>query len=335
MKKNISDTNSHQVLWNIIFLLGCEVFAALCAFITNSILLTFLSITFTSIFSICAISCTEKQPETFVKKFMNINKLLVYSVFIAIALSPFVFGVIANEITFLDAKGLVKELCKNALPNFFGALIVCSLISHLSKFNNEEIILSILKSHRAFFEIYLRFSFMGAFLNCINYNVETPMFVVNSLNKVHLFVVVFSASVLLCVLVLRFTDKTPFKNTALEVYPTWTLLYALLFLISCGFSPIVLKNAKHEVVLLLFNTITALCIVWFFSYLIRNKTTKSSWLSQYAAPLMFSFFSIVNLVYNLWSDSFEADLKMQLLSGCCILVFALFLLLYTKNKRTP
>lgn len=333
MKNVILSNRKKKVFWDIVFVLGCELSAALCAFITNNIPLTLIYIMLTAVFSICATSFTKKKLEKIIKKFMNMNRTAVYSIFIVIAFSPLIFGVITNEIFFSDIKEFIKEICKNPLPNLFGALIVCSLISHLSKFNSDETILTVIKSKQEFFDIFMRFSFMGAFLNCINYNVDDHLYIVNAFNRLHLFAVVFTGSVLLSVFAIRLIDKRPFQNTAIEIYPTWTLLFTILYLVSCGFSPIILKNTKQEVLLLLFNTMTALCIVWFFSYIIHNKTAKTSGYYQYAAPLMFSFFAIINLVCNLLSDGYETDVKMQILSGSCIMVFVLFLLLYVNRKR--
>lgn len=321
-----------KTFWDIIFILGCEIFSALCAFTTNNIFLTLLYIIITTVFSICAKIYSDINLEKGLDFLMNINRKAIYYVLIIIAFLPIIIGRITNEIEFKSVFGFIEKMFSNPIPNFFGALIVCSIIKHLSKFNTKETMSSIIKSKKDFFDVIVRFSFMGAFLNALNYKIDEDLVFTNAFNGIHLFIVIFLGIILMSVFALRLIDEEPFPFTASQIYPMWTLLFSSLFIGSCGFSPLFWGDAKHEVVLLTFITLIALLVTWFFVYIIKNKTKKRSGLYPLWKPILFSFIVIANLIINIYWEKINLDKKTQLISGFCILIAVIVLIIYIDKQ---
>lgn len=79
MNKIINNiVNNPKIFWDIIFILGCEIFSVLCAFTTNNIPLTLLYIIITTIFSICAKICSDINLEEGLNLIMKVNKKVIY-----------------------------------------------------------------------------------------------------------------------------------------------------------------------------------------------------------------------------------------------------------------
>lgn len=321
-----------KTFWDIIFIIGCEIFSALCAFTTNNIFLTLFFIIVTTVFSVCAKVYSDINLEKGLCFLMRFNRKRIYCILIIIAFLPIIIGMITNEIKFGDVNGFVEKLFNNPIPNFLGALIVCSIIEHLSKFNTKETMCSVITSKKDFFDVIIRFSFMGAFLNAVNYKIDENLFFTNIFNGIHLFVVIFLGIILMSVFALRLIDKEPFYYTANQIYPMWTLFFSGLFIGSCGFSPLYWGNAKHEVVLLTFITVIALFVTWFFVHLIKNRTQKCSGLYPYWKPILFTMLVTSNLFVNIYWEKFNLDKKTQLISGLCILIAVIALTIYIDKQ---
>lgn len=79
MNKIINNiVNNPKIFWDIIFILGCEIFSVLCAFTTNNIPLTLLYIIITTIFSICAKICSDINLEEGLNLIMKVDKKVIY-----------------------------------------------------------------------------------------------------------------------------------------------------------------------------------------------------------------------------------------------------------------
>ena len=306
-----------------VFFIGISSIA--CNFISNSWIITIIYTICTSIFTIFELTDTNGVPKKIINILINVNKKILFGLLIAIALSPTIVGFCRGEIIFEGIADFGKKMSGNPTSNCLGVLIVYSLIRHLSKFSNTETIYKIISSKKHFCDVVFQFGFIAAFLNAINYNINEGFSWTNIFNGIHLFVIVFCGVIVTYVFALRLVSKEPFVYTVNKIFPTSTLICTWLFLVSCGFSPIVWGNAKHEVILLTLNTFAALIIIWVLFYLIKNKTMKNADEYPYGAPLIFSALIILNLFVNLFMGGTGDNTKMQFISGIFVLLSTLVL----------
>ncbi|MCM1183495.1 MAG: hypothetical protein NC337_08985 [Roseburia sp.] len=271
--------------------------------------------------------------EKMLNALLKIDKRIYYAVFLGIALLPVIAGWLSGEIVFTGFGDFVEKMFSNPVQNCLGALIVCSVISHLSKFNTQETIYSVIQSKKEFFNVIVQFSLMGSLLNAINYEIGGDFSVADFFNRVHLFVIVFCGAIVFCIFALRLVSGPPFQYTAKQVYPSKMLLYACLFLISCGISPLIWGNAKHEVILLCFTTGAALFVVWFLFWIVKKKTVNNAGGYPYTAPGVFSAIVFVNFLFNLFLGESGTNKTMQVISGLAVLLFILVLIIFVHDKE--
>jgi len=264
---------NQSVRWELLLRLSSDIFSAICALITQNIILTILYILGTIIINIFSIIYKDVDLKKIIKKIFETKDYKKYLFFIGIATLPMIVGILTKEITIFSPKIFLVKIFNNFVPNILGALIVCSLISHVLTFNREETIYAVIQSKREFFDIIIRFGFFGVYLNAINYVVSDNWKWTNLFNSIHLFIIVFAGTLIFTIFALRIVNRQSFCFTAKQVYPKQTLKYVALFLMSCGFGPIVLKSGKHEPFLLAINTLTASIVVicLFVFYYLKNK----------------------------------------------------------------
>lgn len=322
--------NDKAKLFSIICIILTIASSIGCGIISNSIVITIIYATITGILSACEIIYPDAILKKLINLLMNVNKKIILCFFIVIALLPVIIGFFTKEIIFEGMADFVEKMFSNPVPNCLGVLIVYSLIKHISKFSNIETIYLIIKSKNHFCDVVLQFGFIVSFLNAINYNINDEFKWTNFFNSIHLFVIVFCGVILTYIFALRLISKQPFEFDVKKIYPTSTLIWVWLFLVSCGFSPIIWGNAKHEVILLAFITVMALIVIWFIFYLIKDKALKNADEYQYAPPIFLSTLIIINLFINIFLGGDGNNKKMQFISGffvlliICVLIFSIF-----------
>ncbi len=327
MNKFLTDLiNDKNKLFRVICLALSVLSSVVCNIISDSMSITLVYSIFTFTFSVCELVCADTILKKVIHMLMNMDRKLLFCIFIVIALMPTIVGICTKEIVFQGKLDFVKKMAGNPLSNCLGVFIVYSLIKHLSKFNGMETIYLIVSAKKHFFDVVLQFGFIVSFLNAINYNIAEGFSWTNFFNGIHLFVIVFCGVIVIYVFALRLISEQPFEYTVNKIYPTSTLIFTWLFLISCGLSPIVWENAKHEVLLLSLNTFAALCVIWFIFHLIKNKTIKNAKEFPYGAPLVISFLIILNWIVNLFLGGNGDNTKMQFISGAIVLLITVFLI---------
>ncbi len=156
------------------------------------------------------------------------------------------------------------------------------------------------------------------------YNISDELRWTNFFSRIHLFFIMFLGVIVAYIFLLRLADERPFKKSIKKVYPTFTLFFAWLFLVSCGLSPIVFGRAKHELMLLIFNTIAALVVIWLIFFLVKRKTKKENGY-PYTAPFVFTILVSLNLFVNIFLGGNGHNKKMQFISGFFVLVIIITL----------
>lgn len=327
MNKFLTDLFKDKAkLFKILCIMSFIASSIACSIISKSVVITSGYAVLTGIFSLCEILYPDAILKKLINLLMSVNKKIIFCIFILIALLPVMIGFFKKEIIFYGMSDFVEKMFNNPVPNCLGVLIVYSLIKHISKFSDIETLYSIIKSKKNFCGVVLQLIFIVSFLNAINYTISDEFKWTNLFNSIHLFVIVFCGATVTYVFSLRLISKQPFGFNVNKVYPTATLLYVFLFLLSCGFSPIIWGNAKHEVILIVFNSFAALSVIWFLFYLIKNVTIKDANEYPYFAPILFSGLIVLNLFANLFLGKEGINKKMQFISGFFVLVIILILI---------
>lgn len=311
--------------------------SALTMYRTSNFILSMFSLIILTSFNLCEKACTDNYLERILNFLMKTNKkriVLVFGGLYIIALLPMIVGCLIGEITFMGIEGFIEKFFSNPLQNCLGATIICSIIIHLSKLNMQETIYSVVRERKSFFDVFLKFSFMASYLNAINYKIDKNLYITNWLNSLHLFIVVFLGMVLLSIFFLRLIDETPINLKATQVYPSWVLLFGGAFLTSCGLPSLVWENTKHEVILLIGNTILALFVIWSLFFIVKRKCTVTEKDYPYSSPVLFTFFAIIYGPINILFGGEDSDKIMQLISVSGIYLCVIILLLYIKIRLT-
>ena len=325
--------NNKPVLWRIFFFLLNTLFSVLCAFITQNIIFTIMFIIGTVIIDILV------EIQKYLNLEEQINKIFKskckYSFFVFCALSPTILGTISKEIDILD--NFPSKLFDNLVPNILGVCIVCSIMNHIAKFGYERFVYVLLQSKKELINTFVRIAYFGCFLNAVNYNIDAKLKCTNIFNSIYLFIIVFCGSIVVVSFVLRIIDQQRFNHTAVEIYPSKTLFWGELFLISCGIGPIFFENGKHEPILLIMNSITACMISIFLFLFIMRRTENKSNLCPFKPVFWFIIISILNCSWNYYKWDKTGNISQQIYSGLAIFAFVCELLLYvyiTQGKET-
>lgn len=332
-----------RVCWRIIFILLNAFFSILCILITQNILISSFFVVGIAIIDILVEISKFIDLEKVINKLFSIKIYWYYIGFIFLALLPTIIGREEIEIQ----KNLSGKLFVNAVPNILGALIVCSIIEHISKFNYKNIVCLLIKEIKNYINIVIRIGFLGCFLNSANYKVNEKWNLVNIANSIYLFVIIFSGAIVLGSFVMRIVDTEYFGFTFKKVYPNKTLFFGELFLISCGIGPLCFKLGKHEPILLMMNSISACIIVIFLAVFISRRTEDTSdihkikriiafGIHKFKWIILFILIAGINCAVNFYNWDKSGNWSQQIFSGVAILIFVLSLLLWLNkvSKRT-
>lgn len=264
------------------FALVKAVCSAMCAFITNNILITLIYIFFTTAIDVLAVTYEEVRLENIVNKIFKIKDIVLYTVFIIIAFLPTIICFIFKEISYTGVCDFLIKRSYNWFPNIFGALIICSFIKYLSTLKAQEILCAALNMKRELFDIIMRCGFMIAFLNAINHSLRNEQKIAEFFNIFHLCVVVFLGVVALGAFALwlvsgpntepeKLVSETNTEPEKTKIYPVSSLWLCFGFLLSCLLLPCVLENVENEWIMLVLNSITAITVAWSFLIFVKRK----------------------------------------------------------------
>lgn len=316
--------NNKPMLWRIFFIFLDAFLSFLCSVITRNILITILFIIGTALMDISIeIHIYLNLEEWIIQVIRGKGKYLFFAFW---ALLPTIGGKISGEIDILD--NFPSMLFANLVPNILGTCIVCSIIDHISKFGYEQNVYSLIQSKKGLLNIFIHVTYFGCFINAANYYINDKWKCTNILNSMYLFIIIFCGAIAVFSFVSRIISKQKFDCTAEEVYPSKTLFWAAVFLISCGAGPIFFGIEKHEPILLLMNSITAFMMAMFLlAYIIHRTENKSK---TYPFKQIIGFFVLVgaNCLFNFYKWDKTGDILQQFYSGIAIFVFAVVLLLY-------
>lgn len=328
--------NNKEVRWEIGIIIVSAGCSGLCAAITKDMLLTIIYIGITALIDI--ISEIESKMEGLIDwekiigGLFKIKRWINYVVCVGFAMLPTLLGMALREVTFSGIKDIPSIFFVNIFPNVCGALIVCSLIAHISKLDEKQFVSALTQAKRSLFNIIIRVGFFACYLNAVNYKADDSWKWANLTNSLYLFFIIFIGAVAVVSFLSRFIDNRPFPYTAGEVFPTLTLLYSSLFLFSCCAAPLIAKVGKHEPLLLFFNTITTGSIfAWLLCFIGRRATQKDKY------PIaQFVFFMTIDLViclvsFSNWNET--RGIMGQIMSGGLILGATNIILMYLNHLR--
>ena len=318
------------VRWRIIFIILNTFFSILCILITQNIIASILFIVGISIIDILVelskyINFKELINKLFIKK-----ACVYYSIFLLFAACPTICGIIMKEIDI--STNLLEKLFVNMVPNILGALIVCSIINHISKFNYKEVVYALVRAKKNYLNIFIRMGFLGCFLNSVNYTVNEGWKIVNIVNSIYLFIIIFCGVIVVSSFIVRIIDNKYCDYPFEEVYPKLTLFFGELFLVSCGIGPLCFKIGKHEPILLAMNSITA-CIIAIFLAVFISRRMENNIRYPFRSVLGLIFVAFVNCGINFYKWDKSGNYLQQIFSGIAILLFVLILLFWANKVQ--
>lgn len=311
------------VRWRIFFIIINAVFSTLCALITQDLKKTIIYVIITAILDIIAV----------IVKYINIYEITFsifnknsnnYILFIS-ALLPTIIGCVKNEVC--SKQDFVNQLFSNLIPNILGTLIVCSMINHMLALCHEEKINSLISSNKYLCDVIFRIAFFASYINAINYSVGDKMVWINRFNSIYLFIIILFGAIIFSSFALLIINEKKLSNTIKNIHPIWTLIWGGAFLISCGITPIFCVEAKHEPILLLFNTFTAFVIVLGILFILANRTENKSDSYPFVRSFLFFVFMVLNCLYSFYKWNREGDIIGQIYSGLAVFLLAIFLII--------
>lgn len=322
------------LMWEIGTIFVSAVCSGLCAVLTQDIFCTVVYIAITA--SIDMIAGIEAKMEglipweKLVGAVFQIDNRIKYSVCVVFAMLPTLVGICTKEIVFSGIGSIPSLFFVNIFPNECGALMVCSLITYISKLNEQEFVLALLRSKRCVFNIVFRAIFFSCYLNAVNYRVDNGWNYANIMNSIYLFFIILFGAIAAISFFFRLVDQQPFPYTVKQAFPYGTLFFSDVFLFSCGAAPLIAKVGKHEPVLLLLNTFTVFVVFGGLLYFLSCKTDKSEKEYPIIEFLVAIIFAVFNCAINLLRWDREGDVFRQIVSGLLFLGLAVFLLLFTR-----
>ena len=319
--------------WRIFFILLNTFFSILCAVITQNIIITIIFIIGSTLIDILVEIYIYIDIKKRISQLFKVKWYFKYSFFVFWALLPTICGAALGEIDILD--NFASKLFANLVPNILGACVVCSIINHISKFGYEQIVYSLMLSKKDLLNIFIRLTYFGCFINAVNYDINDKLKYTNIINSIYLFIIIFCGAIAVLSFVLRIIDKQKFDRTAEEIYPSKTLFWGELFLISCGIGPIFFGIEKHEPILLIINSITAGLISIFLFVFIIHRSENESNTYPFRPVFWFIVFATINCIWNYCKWDKTGDILQQVFSGLGIFVFVGILLwrVYIKQKE--
>lgn len=314
-----------------------EFFKALCsvacAFITQNIWLTLIYIFGTTLFDIFTRIYNELSLDKIINKIFKTNNVVKYIIFIGIAVSPTFINFCLKETDYSNIVDFIQKRLHNLVPNLFGALIVCSFIKYLSKFEAEEILCAAIILKKELFDIIMRCGFMIAFLNAINHAIRNEQKCTEIFNVIHLCVIIFSGIIMFGAFALWLSSKNEFDLRKTKIYPTSSLIWCFCFLLSCIIFPIVFKNVSFEWLLLCFNAVTSLIVACSFLTFIKRKKNVEEKDCPYFLLIILSLAILGMIIYSIIygityiGTNEKSSIIRQLISGLLILFGSTIMLL--------
>ena len=339
--------NNKEVRWKIIIIIvsaGCSV---LCSLLTKNMILTAIYIGITAVVDIISVIEELINWDRILDKIFEIkNRIknlswIKYWIFVVFGLLPS-FGSVIKKIVIsgIKIRDIYSVLFVNIFPNVCGALIVCSLVAHMSNLDERQFVSALIQPKKGLFNVIIRVIFFTCYLNAVNYKANDYWKYANYVNSAYLFFIISCGAIAMISFLSRLVDNQPFPYETKKAFPKWTMFFSALFLISCGAGPLIAKIGKHEPFLLLLNSITTIIIFVFLLWFIVRKTNQSS--EEYPIVEFFIFlaFVIANCIVNLYKWDRTGDIISQLVSGGLILFCAIILLLFlghlqSKNIKKP
>lgn len=323
--------NDKSARWKVIFILLNASFSILCALVTQNIILTVIYIIGVVIIDILVVISDYINLEKHIKKILSLKSYVKYLILIFFAALPTICGIGMKEIDF--SENPFSNLFTNLVPNILGALIVCSIINHISKFDYQQIVYSLIEEKKNYVDIFIRVGFLGCYINAVNYDVNEKWQWINFFNSIYLFIIVFCGVIVFSTFVIRIIDNQNFGKTAKEVYPNMTLFVGILFLISCGAGPLFFNVGKHEPILLIMNSVTACVLIIFLLVFVSRRTENKSNTYPIVRVLLFIIAAGINCIYNCCKCDEVGDWPSQLFSGGGILAIVLIALLFANKMQ--
>ncbi len=326
-----------EVRWEIIIIGVSGACSVLCGLFTQNIVFTVIYVAITAVIDI--ISVIEEKMEGLVdwKKYFsglfemkNYGKYLVFGIF---SLLPVLFGIATKEIVLRGIKDVPSILFVNIFPNLSGAFIVCSLLAHISKWDQKQFIEALVRSKRGLFNVIIRVSFFACYLNAVSYRADDSWKYANYVNSAYLFFIISYGAVAVVSFISRFIDAQPFPYTIKKSFPVQTMFISALFLFSCGAAPLIGKVGKHEPILLLLNTITAITILGFLLKFMDRKADTNGKIYPIWEVAAFLVFVILNCLANFWMWDGTGDKISQAALGILILTITIVILLYLNHLQ--
>lgn len=208
------------VKWRSIFIIISAILSGVFAYVTQNILLT--------IGFIIATSCIDLLVAwyKYIKVDFGVIRLFrmkreKYILFITLAIIPACVGLF--ELLFFnksDDQSLFLDISNNLISNILGALIICSMIAHIKKFNYENIAQNLILLRKDVYNTFLKIAFFVCVINAVNFNLAQDLPIMNIANKIYLGIIVFYGMIVFYTFILRIVEKTRFSYSIKEIYPT-------------------------------------------------------------------------------------------------------------------
>lgn len=320
--------------WRILFIIISSVLSAVFAYITKNIILTIAFIIVTACIDLLVELYKYIKFDFCVRRIFDMKKGSRYLFFVTLSILPAFFGFVELVCTTqMDDRSLLLNLCNNLVSNILGALIVCSIINHIKRFNYEQIIENFIVLRKDVYNSFLKITVFACFINAVNFNLNSKLPIMNKTNKIYLIFIIFYGMFVFYAFALRIIDKTSFSFSIKEIYPKGVLGWAGVFLFSCNISVFLGDEKGSYPILLLINTITAFTVAVGILFLLAKRAENSS--DSY--PLGYFLAFGIAIALNSWAG-FKCckdigNVMDQIISGGVLFVAALFLLLYLARKQ--
>lgn len=322
MDKILTKIFKNEAQWFKVLLIFVNTVASiLCAVITKNTAITVMYIMITGFLNLCAVVYAFPEFEKFFSKILCINEKEKYIFFVGLAILPTLSGLICGELDF----SRIASYFDNLPPNLFGALTICSLLHHISKFELEPIVDSFTRTKKIFIMFVMPIVFNFAFLNAINYTLGNELKLTYFFNGIHLFNVVFWGVSVLFIFMCHIWVSPLSGYNGKQLYPCRMLIFLFFFLAFSGIPPIFLKEIKPSLVLLTFNTIAILIAAWFIFFLIVSRTSKSLTDYPWKALTIFSGASFAILGVSWACSANTSNVTVQVISSSIVIIACLML----------
>lgn len=324
--------------WRTIFIIISTILSGVFAFITQNILLT--------IGFIIATACMDLLVEWYkyikidfgIKRLFGMKREKIYILFITLAIFPACLGFV--ELLFSNKsedQRLFLDISNNLISNILSALIVCSVIAHIKKFNYENIAENLILLRKDVYNTFLKIAFFSCVINAVNFDLTRELPIMNGVNKIYLSIIVFYGMIVFYTFILRIVDKKLFPFSIKEIYPTGILWCGGGFLISCNIStfvsPLLGIEKESEPILLLINSLTTGVVTIGILILLSRRTENVSDSYPWKYILPFGAVVAVNCVLGFVFCKVNGNIIKQFISGGPILVVAFVLMLYLMRKQ--